>query len=381
MRAGLYIHFPFCLKKCLYCDFNSTAAAGGEPRRYVELLLREMELRHAALPEPVAAPTLYLGGGTPSLMEPRWVGRLIEAAARDFGLEGDAEVTLEANPGTLTPERLSGYLAAGVNRLSLGVQSFEDRLLRRLGRVHTAGEAVASFEAARRAGFDNISIDLMHSLPEQTLSQWRAALGQAVSLGPEHISAYALTVEEGTPFERLLEQGGLPLPVEEDAALMFEMTPGLLAGGGYRHYEISNFARPGRRSRHNAAYWSRQSYLGFGAGAHSFWNGDGLGRRWKNACDLAGYNAGVAAGAIPEQEPQLLTLEDAVSESFFLGLRVLDGLDLAPLAELFGEKALERPLSEVNRLEGAGKLLREGTVIRLAPDAVILANTIFSSFL
>ena len=139
MRAGLYIHFPFCLKKCLYCDFNSTAAAGGEPRRYVELLLREMELRHAALPEPVAAPTLYLGGGTPSLMEPRWVGRLIEAAARGFGLEGDAEVTLEANPGTLTPERLSGYLAAGVNRLSLGVQSFEDRLLRRLGRVHTAG--------------------------------------------------------------------------------------------------------------------------------------------------------------------------------------------------------------------------------------------------
>ena len=381
MRAGLYIHFPFCLKKCLYCDFNSTATAGEDPRQYVELLLREMKLRHAALPEPVTAPSLYLGGGTPSLMGPDLVGRLVEAAAREFGLESDAEVTLEANPGTLTPERLSGYLAAGVNRLSLGVQSFEDRLLQRLGRVHTAGEAVASFEAARRAGFDNISIDLMHSLPEQSLSQWRGALDRAVSLDPEHISAYALTVEEGTPFERLLEKGGLPLPGEEDAALMFEMTARLLSEAGYRHYEISNFARAGRSSRHNLAYWSRRSYLGFGAGAHSLWNGDGLGRRWKNACDLPGYTDGIASGVIPERDQERLSLEDAVSESFFLGLRALDGLDLAPLAALYGTKALERHLSEVKRLEENGSLVREGSVIRLAPAAVILANSVFSSFL
>lgn len=381
MRAGLYIHFPFCLKRCLYCDFNSTAAAGEDPRRYVELLLSEMELRHAALPEPVTAPTLYLGGGTPSLMAPDLVGRLIEAAVRYFGLEGDAEVTLEANPGTLSPERLAGYRSAGVNRLSLGVQSFEDRLLQRLGRVHTAGEAVACIEASRRAGFDNISIDLMHSLPEQSLSQWQWALNRAASLGPEHISAYALTVEPGTPFERLLEEGGLPLPGEEEAALMFEMTSRSLAGAGYLQYEISNFARPGRASRHNLSYWSRLSYLGFGAGAHSLWNGDGLGRRWKNACDLPGYTGGIAGGAIPEQDAELLSLEDAVSECFFLGLRVLGGLDLAPLAALYGEKALKRHLAEVEGLEQAGKLVREGSVIRLAPDAVIVANSIFSRFL
>jgi len=381
MRAGLYIHFPFCLKKCLYCDFNSTAGTGVEPRQYLELLLREMELRQAALPEPVSAPTLYVGGGTPSLMGPELVGRLIDAAARLFALEPDAEVTLEANPGTLTPERLSGYLAAGVNRLSLGIQSFEDRLLQRLGRVHTAGEAVHAFDAARRAGFANISIDLMHSLPEQSLSQWRAALARGISLGPEHVSAYALSVEEGTPFARLFDEGSLPLPGEEEAALMFEATGELLCGAGYLHYEISNFARPGRASRHNSAYWSRQSYLGFGAGAHSFWNGDGLGRRWKNACDLQGYGGEIGRGALPEQEPELLTLDEAVSESFFLGLRNLGGVDLAPLQARYGGEALARHLTEVSRLEGSGALVREGSSVRLAPGAVILANGVFSRFL
>jgi len=381
MRAGLYIHFPFCLKKCLYCDFNSTAWSGDEPRDYPELLLREMELRQAVLAEPVSAPTLYIGGGTPSLMGPDLVGRLIEAAVKGFGLEPDAEVTLEANPGTLTPERLSGYRAAGVNRLSLGIQSFEDRLLQRLGRVHTAGEAVAAFDAARRAGFANISIDLMHSLPEQSLSEWREALAKGIALGPEHVSAYALSVEEGTPFARLFAQGSLPLPGEEEAALMFEATAELLCRAGYRHYEISNFARPGCASRHNSAYWSRRSYLGFGAGAHSFWNGDGLGRRWKNACDLHGYGEEISRGVIPERESEFLTLDEAVSESFFLGLRVLDGLDLAPLQARYQEEALARHLCEVSRLEASGALVREGSSVRLAPGAVILANSIFSRFL
>ncbi|HBA88984.1 MAG TPA: coproporphyrinogen III oxidase [Geobacter sp.] len=381
MRAGLYIHFPFCLKKCLYCDFNSAPLAGGDVDGYVESLLREMELRGAALAEEVTAPTLYFGGGTPSLMGPELVGRVIDEAAKRFHLEADAEVTLEANPGTLTPQRLSGYRAAGVNRLSLGFQSFEERLLQRLGRVHTVREALDAFDQARRAGFDNIGIDLMHSLPEQTLSQWREALAQGIALAPEHVSAYALSVEEGTPFSRLYQDDALPLPGEEEGALMFEATHELLTDGGYLHYEISNFARPGRFSRHNGSYWRRESYLGFGAGAHSFRNADGLGRRWKNACDPGEYRDSIAAGAIPEQDVELLTLEEAVSESFFLGLRVLSGLDLAPLLARYGKEALERQLAEVARLEREGMLVREGSSVRLAPRAVIVANSIFSRFL
>lgn len=381
MRTGLYIHFPFCLQKCLYCDFNSSASSALGPGEYAELLLREMELRQAALPEPASAATLYFGGGTPSLMGAELVGRLVEAAALRFGLEPDAEVTLEANPGTLTQDKLAGYRAAGVNRLSLGIQSFEDRLLSRLGRVHTAREAVAAFDAARRAGFDDISIDLMHSLPGQSPPQWREALARGIALRPEHVSAYALSVEEGTPFAGLLAAGELPLPGEEEAARMFEATAQLLGEAGYLQYEISNFARPGRASRHNGAYWSRESYLGFGAGAHSLWNGDGLGRRWSNACDLRSYGEALAGGAIAERESQTLTLEEAVSESFFLGLRRLDGLDLARLASLYGAAPLARHLEQVARLESSGALLREGNLVRLAPAAVILANGVFSRFL
>ena len=381
MRTGLYIHYPFCLRKCLYCDFNSAASSPAAREAYPGLLLKEMELRQRALPAPVRAATLYLGGGTPSLLDPRQVESLIQAAASRFGLEADAEVTLEANPGALTPERLAGYRAAGVNRLSLGVQSFEDRLLARLGRVHTKEEALLAFDAARRAGFDNISIDLMHSLPEQSPLQWREALAQGIALSPEHISAYALSVEDGTPFSGLLAAGRLPLPDEEDAAAMFEATGELLEGAGYLNYEISNFARPGRSSRHNGSYWSRDSYLGFGAGAHSFWNEDGLGARWCNAEEPGEYRKAIAGGSIPERERETLTLEQAVSESFFLGLRVLTGLDLARLESIYGASALAPRLAEATRLAASGMLVREGSRLRLAPDAVILANGVFSRFL
>jgi oxygen-independent coproporphyrinogen III oxidase len=381
MRTGIYIHFPFCLKKCSYCDFNSAASSVAAREEYPGLLLKEMELRHGMLAAPVRSPTLYLGGGTPSLMTPQQVGSLIEAAARLFGLESDAEVTLEANPGTLTPERLAGYRAAGVNRISLGVQSFEDHLLERLGRVHSKEEALLAFDAARRAGFDNISIDLMHSLPEQTPLQWREALAQAIALSPEHISAYALSVEEGTPFARLHAAGNLPLPDEEAAAEMFEATVEILEGSGYQHYEISNFARPGRSSRHNGAYWSRDSYLGFGAGAHSFWNTDAIGERWSNTENAGEYRDAIAGGSIPQREFERLTLDQAVSESFFLGLRVLAGLDLERLEALHGRAALAPHLEEVSRLVQSGALIREGGLVRLAPGAVILANNVFSRFI
>ena len=381
MRAGLYIHFPVCLRKCLYCDFNSAASSPATRQDYAGLLLKEMELRQRALSAPVRAATLYFGGGTPSLMDPAQVGNLVQAAVRRFGLEEGAEVTLEANPGTLTPERLAGYRAAGVNRISLGIQSFEDRLLARLGRVHSTAEALGAFDAARSTGFDNISIDLMHSLPGQSPLQWREALARGIALSPEHISAYALSVEEGTPFAGLFAAGELPLPDEDEAAEMFEATAKLLGEAGYLHYEISNFARPGRASRHNGAYWSRDSYLGFGAGAHSFWNGDGLGERWCNALDPGEYREAILKGVLPLREREILTLEQAVSESFFLGLRVLAGLDLERLESRYGKAALAARLAEVARLEAGGALIREAGLVRLAPSAVILANRVFSRFL
>jgi oxygen-independent coproporphyrinogen III oxidase len=381
MRTALYVHFPFCVRKCQYCDFNSEAVAGTRPEEYVALLLREMELRRQALAEPAVSPTLYFGGGTPSLMSPDSVARIIDKAAAGYGLQGDAEVTLEANPGTVTAERLASYRLAGVNRLSLGIQSFEDRLLSRLGRVHSVAEAVTAYQLARQAGFDNISIDLMHSLPGQSLSQWREALSRAIELAPEHISAYALSIEEGTPFQALAESGELPLPEEEEAARMFELTDELLSQAGYLHYEISNFARPGRESRHNNAYWRRDSYLGFGAGAHSFLNHDRYGRRWSNLCDIRSYCDSIGRGILPEEEGESLTLEDAVSEAFFLGLRMLDGIDLSRLRSQFPQQALAPHLAEVARLERSGALVRNGDRVRLAPRSVIVANSVFSRFL
>jgi oxygen-independent coproporphyrinogen-3 oxidase len=221
----------------------------------------------------------------------------------------------------------------------------------------------------------------MHSLPEQSLAQWREALGRGIELSPEHLSAYALSVEHGTRFAGLHDAGELPLPGEEEAAGMFEATSQLLCAAGYLHYEISNFARPGRRSRHNSAYWSRESYLGFGAGAHCLLNLDGVGRRWKNAAGLDDYAVAIRRELIPEQEAELLTLAEAISEHFFLGLRMLDGLDLEPLQARYGEAALKGQLAEVARLEAGGALIREGSRIRLAPDSVIIANSVFSRFL
>jgi len=381
MQVSLYIHYPFCVRKCLYCDFNSQATEDSTRREYAALLIKEMELRRRGLPDDLSVPTVYLGGGTPSLMDPEEVHRLIGAARRLFSVEEGAEVTIEANPGTVTPQKLAGFRDAGVNRLSLGVQSFDDRFLATLGRVHTSREAVEAFESARQAGFDNVSIDLMHSLPQQSPAEWHETLRRAVALAPEHISAYALIVEPGTPFELLEERGELPLPDEEAGAEMFESTVTLLQDAGYRHYEISNFARPGYHSRHNTVYWRRGSYLGFGAGAHSFVNDDGVGSRWSNARDPSRYAETVATGVLPEEEMHRLTVREAISEAFFLGLRRLEGVDLAELTAIYDAADLAPFRAEAERLVAAGALERDGSLVRLAPSTVAVANGVFCRFL
>ena len=381
MALSLYIHFPFCARKCSYCDFNSVADSAVSHREYVSAVLREMELRAAGLQEPTAATTLFLGGGTPSLMEPALAARLVEAARTWYGLRHDAEVTIEANPGTVNVEMLRQLRSAGINRLSLGIQSFDDRHLARLGRVHTAGEARAAFAAARTAGFDNIGIDLIHSLPGQTVAQWHADLAAAVHLRPEHVSAYALTLEEGTPLHELAEGGQLILPSEDDACRMFVETALVLGQAGYEQYEISNFALSGRRSAHNQVYWRRGSYLGFGAGAHSFCAGHGFGCRWGNVGDIATYVEYARTGHLLECEHSLLNRREAMAEWMFLGLRMLEGVDENSFAELFGVPLHDVYGAELSRLLQGGMLEWESGRIRLTPRGLLLYNAVVVSFL
>jgi oxygen-independent coproporphyrinogen-3 oxidase len=378
---SIYIHFPFCLKKCLYCDFNSLADSRIPFGEYVSALVREMELRAAKLAPPVTVPTLYLGGGTPSLMAPELVGRVIDAVAKLFGLETDAEITLEANPGTLSLDRLAGYRAAGVNRLSLGVQSFNDAQLMRLGRIHSAREAKEAYNSARAAGFANIGMDLIHSLPGETPALWTTDLSMAVALGPEHISAYDLTVEEGTPFHLLRSSGRLHFPGEDEAADMFQETALRLGTAGYEQYEISNFARAGFRSRHNQVYWRRGAYLGFGAGAHSFSPSPGFGVRWRNAENPERYMEVMAQELLPEEELTAVSQRDAMAEFFFLGLRMREGVAVEAFHNSFGISPEEAYPYELAELLSNGLLEREGDWLRLSGRGMMVANQVFMRFL
>ncbi|MBI1922102.1 MAG: radical SAM family heme chaperone HemW [Geobacter sp.] len=381
MQVSIYIHIPFCLKKCLYCDFNSFADAKVEREEYVDLLVREMKQRAGELPEPAEVPTLYFGGGTPSLLPVGEVARLIDAAARLFRLGAGAEITLEANPGTVTREKLAGYRAAGVNRLSIGVQSVQDSLLERIGRVHTSAEAVAAVEAARAAGFDNLGIDLIHTLPGETVAMWEDDLRRCVDLAPEHISAYALILEEGTPLHGEAEKGGLVLPEEDVAVAMLELTSDFLVDAGYEHYEISNFAQPGRRSRHNQVYWKRGSYLGFGAGAHSLLRRETGDVRWGNVESLPEYRRRISTGRLPDDERQILSPREAMAEYMFLGLRLLEGVDMREFSREFGATVASVWPGVADGLCRDGLLIEDGPLLRLSRRGLLLANRVFAAFL
>ena len=343
-------------------------------------VIREMELRARLFTASMAADTLYLGGGTPSLLPPELVARFIGTAREHYGLVSDAEITLEANPGTVTPESLAGFRRAGVNRLSLGIQSFDDRMLKILGRAHTSREARDAVAAARGAGFDNLGIDLIHSLPGQTPDQWQEELRQLLLLGPEHLSVYGLTLEVGTPLHRLREEGKLELPDDDMGALMYRMTTDILGAAGYEQYEIANFARPGRRSRHNQVYWRREPYLGFGAAAHSFLPMAPFGQRWHNPLDPAEYLGKISSGGLPLEDFMELSRRDAMAETFFLGLRTTDGVDTERFRESFGETVQQVYGQEIEQLLGAGLLQRHGTRLAIPVPLLLLSNQILVKF-
>ncbi|TAK62114.1 MAG: radical SAM family heme chaperone HemW, partial [Dehalococcoidia bacterium] len=343
---GLYVHIPFCTAKCGYCDFNSYANHEHLIPSYTSALLNDASLWAGAL-RGRRIETIFFGGGTPTLNPVAESTRILDGLRRLFDVAPDAEVSIEANPGSITTEHLAGLRSAGFNRLSIGVQSFDDGELAQLDRIHTAEDAREGIRCARAAGFDNVSIDLIYGLPRQHLSSWQRTLGEAIALAPDHISAYALTVEEGTPLARDVARGRVPAPDGDAQAEHYEWTQDRLAAAGYDHYEISNWARPGHRCRHNLIYWQNREYLGLGAGAHSFLDGVRfsavlLPQRY---AELVAESAAVGAAGLDElchianREP----IDEALSiaDTLILGLRLCDGVDLEAFAQRYGRSVAE----------------------------------------
>jgi oxygen-independent coproporphyrinogen-3 oxidase len=380
---SLYVHIPYCRMKCPYCDFNSYAAEHWPEGRYVAALCAE--LRHYAHAAPWRGDelrTIFFGGGTPSLFSPRSIGAVLDAAQRLWPCDPGAEITLEANPGTVGLEKLRDFRLAGVNRVSFGIQSFHAHHLRGLGRIHSVNEALATVETARQAGLDNIGIDLIFALPEQTLEEWERDLAQACALHPDHISAYNLTYEEGTTFHTLRSQSVLRQLPEEIEAAMFTRAQGILAAHGYARYEISNYALPGYACRHNLNYWRGGLYLGIGAGAHSYarlTNGD-AGRRWTNEKTPAAYMAAVEQHGHARSAAEELTARQARGEFVFLGLRCLDGFAAADFHARFGVE-LAAVFPHVADLCDKGLLRFTEARWQLTPRGLLLADSVFATFL
>jgi len=381
MFTRLYIHIPFCRQKCPYCAFFSQEYSGDGLTRYAELLCYEMSLVAEKTATRHELDSIYFGGGTPSLLDPQLVADLIKQAQNLFGLEAQAEVTLEANPGTIDFQRLADFRQAGITRLSLGIQSFDDQMLRALGRIHTAHQAREAYTAARRTGFENIGIDLIHALPGQTRDMWLAELRQALQLAPEHLSIYGLTIEEGTPFAERYAGDSPLLPDEDLAAEMFESADDLLDAHGYAHYEIANYARAGFRSRHNSGYWKRDGYLGLGAGAHSFLKDSGFGTRFSNAADLNEYSTALHNGALPLRDILPLSRADAMAESLFLGLRMSDGVLFSTFEQEFGAGLRDVFGKELAKLLKQELLAENSSGIRLTRRGMLLSNQVFQQFL
>ncbi|MGA1797058.1 MAG: radical SAM family heme chaperone HemW [bacterium] len=364
--TGLYCHIPFCMSKCRYCTFFSVTSLRWIPafmegmKKEAELYAREGEFSgHDG--QCLAFDTLYLGGGTPSVIEVDLIAGLVRHLRLSLPFSPDAEITMETNPGDLSPHRLEPLLEAGVNRLTIGVQSFSDRNLVFLGRRHTAEQAEGAIRIARQAGITNLGIDLIYGLPGQSLQSWKRDLDRATGLAPEHISCYQLTVEHDTPLGEDLRQGRIaPLP-ERKAYDFFITTSRLLTGAGYEHYEISNFSRGDRnRSRHNGKYWQHVPYLGLGPSAHSFSGA----RRWWNHASVERYCAALTEGRLPVEGSEELGVQELRTESLYVGFRTRDGIDLARFRDGFGQDLEREPPGLLAMLEAQGRVkVREGRVI------------------
>lgn len=317
----LYMHIPFCIKKCVYCDFYSILFKAQIAENYIKALCKEIGMRKCIAGN---LQSVYIGGGTPTMLSEQQIAELFKTLHDSYSVNAKAEITIEANPRTITEGKAESLLKSGINRISIGVQSFIDAELKTLGRSHNADDAVKALSDARQAGFSNISLDLIYGIPGQKMDDWERSLGKAIELAPEHISAYELTPEVNTPLYEDLQSGQLSLPDEETIAEMYYRCIDMLEENGYTHYEISNYAKPGYESIHNLNYWNRGEYLGLGAGAHSFYHE----QRMVNARDVQSYIESVNKGALPLAESNKITGEEALKELIFLGMRKTEGIDM-----------------------------------------------------
>lgn len=410
-NLSIYIHIPFCVRKCLYCDFLSAPACDGEMENYVNLLLREIKQQSIFYGDHSVV-SIFFGGGTPSLLPARETGRILEQIRNGFVVAEDVEITIECNPGTVTEQKLRDYITHGINRLSIGLQSTDDEELKRIGRIHSYSDFLRTYTMAGEAGFCNINIDLMAGLPGQSTASYKKTLERAAALSPEHISAYSLILEEGTPL--YVNREAYTFPDEDEDREMYELTGAVLGEAGFHRYEISNYAREGRECRHNKVYWRRGDYAGFGLGASSM-----VGNvRWKNPDEHAGYAACVekmetegqrGAACIPEtetapairmekegtwneafaeslrrtgrREVQMLTPQEQMEEFMFLGLRLMEGVGLEEFRQYFGKTADEIYGKQMKSLVQQGLLERTGPRLRLTPRGIDVSNMVFAEFL
>ena len=374
--AGIYIHIPFCRRKCLYCDFPSYEGLERFMEPYAAALERELACRHGALPGAVFD-SVYIGGGTPTALPVTLLAGILEATRALFPLAADAEITVEVNPGTADAAAFAALARAGVNRLSFGVQSFDDALLLRLGRIHTARQAEESILAARQAGFGNLSLDLMYGLPGQRSADLERSVEQALALGLQHISVYGLQVEDGTPFAALRDAGKLALPDEAEEDVMYTYLTETLPQRGWRRYEISNYARAGFESRHNLKYWQDAPYLGFGAAAHSY----AYPRRFANVADVQAYIAFLKEGKLPVGEEKTLDRAEGMEEFCFLALRTAEGISFARFAAKFGCNFFAVYGHSIEGLQRDGFVEQDEKRLWLTPRGMRYGNRVFAAFL
>ena len=377
MRNGIaspieiYIHIPFCVKKCDYCDFLSGPSGPEEQSDYVQALLREIDAVKEGKGRSVSS--IFIGGGTPSVLDAGFIGEILNRIRNKFQIQNDAEITIEANPGTANYGKLQAYRDYGINRLSIGLQSPDDRELKILGRIHNYEQFLENYKKARKAGFDNINVDLMSAIPDQTYKGWEKNLRNVAELEPEHISAYSLIIEEGTPFAARQ----LNLPDEDTEYNMYEATARILKEYGYKQYEISNYAKRGMACRHNVGYWTRQDYLGFGLGASSLYGKE----RFSNTADRKKYlENSFSPELIREREP-ILSREDEMAEFMFLGLRMTEGVARTDFEQIFG-CCIEQIYGDVlKKYESMGLLQEKNGRIFLSRAGIHVSNSVMADFL
>lgn len=369
---GVYVHIPFCVRKCNYCDFLSGPASDMVRRQYVQALTEEIRRTEERMSRTVKS--IFFGGGTPSMLEPEQMQMILDAIRASFVISPQAEISMEVNPGALQPEMLEGYHRAGINRLSMGLQSANNEELRTLGRIHTYEQFVENYYLARQAGFTNINVDLMLAIPGQTKESLQQSLERVIALRPEHLSVYSLILEEGTPFYE--QQDTLSLPEEETEREMYWLTDRYLTVNGYRGYEISNYALPGKECRHNLIYWSDEDYIGFGIGAASYWEGG----RYQNTEDIGAY----LKDSRRQQIRQLIQAPDEqkhLEEYLFLGLRKRAGIELAELNRRFNRPLERLYAKEMKSLTEQGLLQIENGFLRLTERGIDVSNWVFSQWI